>query len=97
MMHLVNLLLALVVFGLGLGWTPREAAAQPSTADGVLINADVMDRDMEANVVRLSGNVQVVFQGQHLSCDRAELNLTTQSLRADGTRHLEQPAGARRG
>jgi LPS-assembly protein len=60
------------------------ASHAQSVADGVLINAQDMDRDMEKQIVHLKGNVQVVFQGQHLSCDRAEIDLKRQSLRAEG-------------
>ncbi len=63
---------------------PCHAWAQSSVADGVLINADSMDRDLEKRTVRLEGNVQVVFQGQHLSCKKAEIDLNKQQIRADG-------------
>jgi len=52
--------------------------------DGVLINADSMFRDMDKRTVRLEGNVQVVFQGQHLSCKKAVLDLKSQRLVAEG-------------
>lgn len=55
-----------------------------SVTDGVLINADSMDRDMVKGLVRLNGKVQLVFQGQHLSCDRAEINQKTQTVTAEG-------------
>ncbi len=63
---------------------PSLATAQTSVADGVLINADSMDRDLEKKLVRLEGNVQVVFQGQHLSCQKAEIDLNKQQIRAQG-------------
>ena len=55
-----------------------------SVTDGVIINADSMLRDLEKRTVTLKGNVQVVFKGQHLSCDRAKLNLKTQKIEAEG-------------
>lgn len=58
--------------------------AQTSVTDGVLINADSMFRDLTKKTVRLKGNVQVVFKGQHLSCDKAMLNLQTQQITAEG-------------
>lgn len=58
--------------------------AQGSLTDGVLINADTMDRDLEKRTVRLEGNVQVVFQGQHLSCQKAEVDLNKQQIIAEG-------------
>jgi len=77
MIWIVRLLLLLSLF-------PALAAAQSSVTDGVLINADVMDRDLEKRTVRLRGNVQVVFQGQHLSCDKAEIDLNKQQIVAEG-------------
>lgn len=70
-------------FALILSVLPVLARAQ-SVTDGVLINAQNMDRDMEKGIVRLKGKVQVVFQGQHLSCDKAEMNLKNQTLKAEG-------------
>lgn len=58
--------------------------AQSSVTDGVLINADSMYRDLDKKIVKLSGNVQVVFQGQHLSCDEAVLDLRAQTITAEG-------------
>ena len=62
-----------------------------SVTDGVVINADNMDRDLARGVVRLSGHIQIVFQGQSLRCDHAEMNLKEQSLRADGHVFLDGP------
>lgn len=67
-----------------LNFLALPARAQSSVADGVLINADSMDRDLEKRTVRLEGNVQVVFQGQHLSCRKAEIDLNKQQIRAEG-------------
>lgn len=55
-----------------------------TTSDGVLINADNMDRDMAKGLVRLNGHVQLVFKGQHLSCDQAEINQKTETVTAEG-------------
>ncbi len=60
------------------------ALAQSSLTDGVLINADSMFRDLEKRIVRLEGNVQVVFQSQHLSCERATIDLKKQKIIAEG-------------
>lgn len=70
------LALAFLLFG--------AIAHAQSSMDGVLINADNMDRDLEKRIIRLNGNVQVVFAGQHLSCDKAEINLKTQQIVALG-------------
>jgi LPS-assembly protein len=54
-----------------------------STADGVAIrNADSMYSD--SKIVKLEGHVQMVFQGQSLSCDSATINMKTQTLIAEG-------------
>lgn len=60
------------------------AFAQSSVTDGVLINAKFMDRDLERKIVRLEGDVQIVFQGQHLSCQRATLDMNSQKVIAEG-------------
>jgi len=52
------------------------------TSDGVLINAETMDRDQQK--MRLEGNVQVVFQGQHLSCHKATIDSVKQQIIAEG-------------
>lgn len=62
---------------------PAPSYAQ-SVTDGVLINAKFMDRDLEKRTVKLEGNVQIVFQGQHLSCDKATLDLKNQKIIAVG-------------
>src|SRR5258708_22638633 len=61
-----------------------KTRAQTSVTDGVLINADSMFRDLEKKTVRLKGNVQIVFKGQHLSCDKALLDLNKQLVTAEG-------------
>lgn len=64
--------------------TPRTTHAQSSIADGVIVNADQMFRDFDKKTIRLKGNVQVVFKGQHLSCDKALLDLNKQTVTAEG-------------
>lgn len=66
-----------------LAFTALQAGAQ-SSMDGVLINADSMYRDLEKRMVRLEGHVQVVFQGQHLSCRKAEIDLKKEQITAEG-------------
>lgn len=56
-----------------------------SSADGVLIrNADSMYSDRGKQTVKLEGHVQIVFQGQSLSCDSAIINMKDQTLIAEG-------------
>ena len=62
----------------------RELLAQTSVTDGVLMNAENMFRDMEKKTVKLDGNVQLLFQGQHLSCDKATMDMDKQMVIAEG-------------
>lgn len=62
----------------------NSSLAQSSVTDGIIINADSMYRDLEKRTFRAEGNVQVVFQGQHLSCDRAKVDLKKQQIEASG-------------
>ncbi len=78
------MILAWAALAIWLTFSPAPAYAQSSVTDGVLINAKFMDRDLEKRTVKLEGNVQVVFQGQHLSCDRAVLDLKNQKITAEG-------------
>lgn len=64
-------------------FTPSFLWAQSMT-DGVLVNAVNMDHDLNKRILRLSGNVQVLFQGQHLSCDKAQIDLNKQEITAEG-------------
>lgn len=43
-----------------------------------------MDRDVEKGVVRLKGNIQLVFQGYYLSCKRATIYLNDKIIEAVG-------------
>lgn len=64
-------------------WFAAAASAQ-SVTDGVLVNAKEYDADLASGITRLKGGVQLVFQGQHLSCNRAEINQKTQTITAIG-------------
>lgn len=59
-------------------------ALAQSVTDGVIINARYMERDMEKRTVKLNGDVQVVFKGQHMSSDSAQLDLNKQQIIAEG-------------
>ncbi|MGE0528293.1 MAG: LPS-assembly protein LptD [Bdellovibrionales bacterium] len=64
--------------------SPAPVLAQSSTTDGVVINADSMFRDLEKRIVRLKGNVQVMFKGQHLSADTAVMDMKKEQITAEG-------------
>ncbi|WP_413581459.1 LPS-assembly protein LptD [Bdellovibrio sp. HCB288] len=44
---------------------------------GIMLNADSMFRDNEKETVELEGNVQIVYQGQHIKADKATVHLRT--------------------
>ena len=58
--------------------TAAFAAGEPvAKIQGILINADNMFRDNEKETVELEGNVQIVYQGQHMKADKAHVYLRT--------------------
>ncbi len=48
----------------------------------ILKNADNMIRDTTNNTLQLSGNVQVIYQQQYLSCEKAIIYLDTKTIEA---------------
>ncbi len=76
--------LSTLLFLLPVALGAAKASAQTSVTDGVLINADNMFRDVVSKQLKLSGNVQVVFKGQHLSCDKALVDLKKEQITAEG-------------
>jgi Organic solvent tolerance protein OstA len=54
---------------------------------GILVNADNLYRDSEREIVDLQGNVQIVYQGQHIKADRAIIHLRSKQVDAEG--HVE--------
>lgn len=54
---------------------------------GILINADTMDRDNSTEVTQLVGNVQIVYQGQHIKADRAIVRMRNRQMELSG--HVE--------
>ncbi|PWU15376.1 MAG: LPS-assembly protein LptD [Bdellovibrio sp.] len=77
-MILVLLLLSLQPVG---GW-----AAPPSGGrlHGITVNADESERDTESDTIDLKSHVQVIFGDEHLSCDRARINLRNKTIDAIG-------------
>lgn len=69
--------------------TTFTAFAQTPSAkiQGILINADDMFRDSDKELVELNGNVQIVYQGQHIKADKATVYL--RSKRAELQGHVE--------
>lgn len=52
---------------------PTFAVEPSARIHGMLINADSMFRDNERESTELEGNVQIVFQGQHIRADKARI------------------------
>lgn len=53
--------------------TPSWAQESTAKLHGMLINADSSFHDSEKDTAELEGNIQIVFQGQHLKADRARV------------------------
>ena len=68
--------------------TPAQLARSSSSKlNGILINADDMDRDSVNETMSLQGHVQIVYQGQHIKADRAKVNLRSRRVELYG--HVE--------
>ncbi|MEY4615511.1 MAG: hypothetical protein RJB66_471 [Pseudomonadota bacterium] len=52
--------------------------------DGILIQADSGERNLQNRSVELSGNIQIIFNGQHLSADRATIYQDRSEIEAEG-------------
>lgn len=63
-------------------YAPTFAKTAPSTFQGMLINADVMER--EAQTLELKGNVQIIFKNQHLSAQKATIYQSQKKFVAEG-------------
>lgn len=57
----------------------------------ILKNADSMIRDTTNNTLQLSGNVQLIYQQQYLSCEKAIVYLDTTTIEATGAVVLTTP------
>jgi LPS-assembly protein len=68
------------------GVASAQGLARPS---GLVVNADEMSTDFKAKVTTLKGNIQVVFQGQHLSADRATIDYRNKRIEARGRVRLQ--------
>ncbi len=58
---------------------------------GIVINADDMDRDSEKETVDLYGNVQIVYNGQHIKADRARASLRSKQIELYGNVEVSSP------
>lgn len=67
----------------------RLYAQSPGSSSQIIINAD--QTDLTKNTYVLTGNVQVVFQGQHLTADSAIVDLEKKTIDATGNVTLVNP------
>lgn len=58
---------------------------------GIMISAESFSRDSEKEIVELTGNVQIVYEDQHLKCDHATISLRAKSVDAQGNVLLVTP------
>lgn len=66
---------------------PLWAAEPTSKFHGILINAENSLHDNETEVSELEGNVQIVYQGQHIKADKARVYKRTRRIELWG--HVE--------
>jgi LPS-assembly protein len=77
-------LLFVVIFFLGCLVSRQTLAQSSAKIQGVLLNADTMFRDTENETIELEGHVQIVFQAQHIKCDKAKINFRTRQAELSG-------------
>lgn len=68
-------------FGPHLVWA---APFQSARIQGITLQADSLFRDSENEIVELEGRVQIIFQNQHLKCEKARINLRAKTVDAWG-------------
>jgi LPS-assembly protein len=65
--------------------SPGRSLAQSSAKiQDVLLNAESSFRDTENDTMELEGNVQIVFQSQHIKADKAKVNFRTRQVELTG-------------
>ena len=62
-----------------------------ATGELVSINAEKMFRDTEKKTMELSGGVQIIYDKQFLSCDRAIVNELSETIEASGNLVISSP------
>lgn len=79
--------LPLFIVSIAAAQTPAQLQSQTQAAakiQGILINADNLYRDSEKELVELTGNVQIVYMGQHVKADKAKIYLRSKQIEASG-------------
>ena len=72
-------------------WAQAPQPEQSALIQGINIRADSMDRDTQNETVDLEGQVQIIYQDQHLSCKKAHINLRAKTIDASGDVLLTTP------
>jgi len=88
---LLTLLFALLNLSFGSLATAQifRSRSAPAGSGFVLQNAETFYRDSARKLIVLKGNVQVVYDGQHLSCDRATIYESTNEIEAEGNLKIQ--------
>jgi LPS-assembly protein len=85
-----SFVIALIVLANGVGFAQTPPQDPPPVTEpvariqGLLLNADDFYRDNEADIVELSGHVQIVSQDRHIQADKARILLRTKQLELNG-------------
>ena len=72
----------------------RSARGDSSQQDRMLVDADEMQYDRDANTITARGNVQIYYQGRVLQADRVIYNQTTKRVFAQGNAKLTERDGS---
>ena len=72
----------------------RSARGDSTQQDRMLVDADEMQYDRDANTITARGNVQIYYQGRVLQADRVIYNQTTKRVFAQGNAKLTERDGS---
>lgn len=80
--------------GVALAQTPTTDTAATAESDMVLLEADTVTQDQNANTITAEGDVQVRFQGRNMRSDRLVYNLNDHTILANGSVQMVEPDGS---
>lgn len=70
-----------------------EPAKKKAPAEGIVVNGDKVEYSADAKEVSAEGDVDVVYKGSKLSCQKIIMNTFTKEGRAEGNVRLDDPKG----
>lgn len=76
---------------IALSSSAQTVTGPAASIQNISIKADSMDRDTENETVDLEGNVQLIYQDQHLICEKAHINLRAKTIDAIGNVTVTTP------